>query len=67
MGVHRCSIYVNDWDTRHISRVVKGNLMERKIQVLHYLGNIPNLNPIEKLWCNVKIKIVEKQPSIYFF
>ena len=38
-------------------------LKSKKIQILDWPGNSPDLNPIEKLWTVLKDKVSEKQPA----
>ena len=46
----------------HRSKVLKNFLDSNNIDLLEWPGNSPNLNPIENLWSNMKIKVSEKQP-----
>ena len=47
----------------HRSKVAKTFLAENRIKVLDWPGNIPDLNPVENLWTNMKNKVAEKPPS----
>ena len=47
----------------HRSKVVTQFLKSKKIQILDWPGNSPNLNPIENLWTLLKNKVSEKQPA----
>jgi transposase len=63
MAVHRCSIFMHDGAPCHKSRTVWNYLTAEQIPVLDRPGNNPDLNPIENLWCIVKNKVADKQPS----
>ena len=43
--------------------MVSEYLWKRKIEVLDWPGNNPNLKPIENLWSYIKNKEAKKQPS----
>ena len=34
-----------------------------KVEVLHWSGHSPDLNPIKNLWSYIKYKLAENQPS----
>ena len=40
------------------------NLNDKKVKVFLWLGNNPDLNPIENLWKILKDEVVEKQPTL---
>ena len=63
MQVHRCSVFMHDGAPCHRSRTVKDYLTAERIKVFDWLGNNPDLNPIKNLWCILKKKVAEKQPS----
>ena len=39
------------------------NFLKKKVKILDWPGNSPDLNPIENLWTVMKDKVVKKQPS----
>ena len=63
MQVHRCNIFMQDGASCHRSKLVTTFLKKKKVKVLNWHGNSPDLNPIENLWTVMKDKVAEKQPS----
>ena len=56
MQVHRCSVFMHGGAPCHRQRTVKDYLTAERIKVLDWLGNSPDLNPIENLWSILKNK-----------
>ena len=47
----------------HRSKIATQFLKSKKIQILDWLGNSPDSNPIENLWTILRDKVSEKQPA----
>ena len=45
-----------------LATVAKNFLDSNNTDLLEWLGNSPDLNPIENFWTNMKNKVSEKQP-----
>ena len=63
MQVLRYNIFMQDGAPCHRSKLVTIFLKKKKVKVLDWPGNSPDLNPIEHLWAVIKDKVAEKQPS----
>ena len=63
MGIHQCTIFMQDGAPCHRARQVKDFLSSNNIELLDWPGNSPDLNPIENLWSVMKNKVAAKQPS----
>ena len=63
MPFHNCDIFMQDGAPCHRSKIVTYSLMKNNIKKLDWLGNSPDLNPIENLWTILKDKVAEKEPT----
>ena len=63
MPIHQSLIFMHDGAPCLWSKIVKQFLTENHIKILDWLGNSPNLNPIENLWSKMKNLVSQKQPG----
>ena len=63
MNVHQCDIFMEDGAPCPKLNIVTNFSKSKKIQVLDWTGNSPDLNLIENLWVVLKNKVSEQQPS----
>ena len=63
MTIHNCSVFMQDGAPCHRAKIVTQFLKSKKIHLLDWPGNSPDLNPIENLWKVLKDKVSERQPT----
>ena len=63
MTVHNCTVFMQDGAPCHRAKIVTQFLKSKKIQILDWPGNSPDLNPIANLWTVLKNKVSERQPT----
>ena len=59
---HQWTFQHND-DPKHTAKVVKKWLADKNIHVFQWPNQSPDLNPIENLWRELKIRVMARRPS----